>query len=146
MGRYTHEEMRSIVKPIATKLAEGISEGLMQFLSEADLKGLGLGEAKTGEAKTKTPPPKEEKTKGKRKKSVSRRLAVGLAELADAAEIHKEDFDNSVLAEEARKRFNGRCGMWSICMTWAILNKNPEVKRWVEPQDAKLLRKWYKAL
>ena len=145
MGRYTHEEMRSIVKPIATKLAEGISEGLMQFLSEADLKGLGLGEAKTGEAKTKTTPPKEEK-KAKRKKGVNRKLAVGLAKLADAVEIHKDDFDNSVLAEEARKRFNGKCGMWSICMTWAILNKNPEVKQWVEPQDAKLLRKWYNKL
>ena len=146
MSRYTHAEMRSLVKAIATKLAEGISEGLMQFLSEADLKGLGLGEAKTGKAKAKTTPPKVVKTKVELVKGTSRRLAVGLAELADAVEIHKADFDNSVLAEEAKKRYNGRCGMWSICMTWAILNKNPEVKKWAEPKTAKQLRKWYNAL
>tara|TARA_Y100000780_G_C13371073_1_gene296650 strand:- start:1 stop:438 length:438 start_codon:yes stop_codon:yes gene_type:complete len=144
--RLSNEAIRRIVRPIATKVAEGVAEGMMQFLSEADLDDLGLGEAKVGEAKTKTPPPKEEKTKVKRKKGVSKKLATGLAELADAVEIHKEDFDNSVLAEEARKRFNGKCGMWSICMTWAILNKNPEVKRWVEPQEAKHLRKWYNKL
>jgi hypothetical protein len=138
MSRYTNAEMRSIVKPIATKLAEGISEGLMQYLSEADLD--------LGKAKTKTTPPKVVKTKVELVKGTSRRLAVGLAELADAVEIHKEDFDHSVLAEEARKRFNGKCGMWSICMTWAILNKNPEVKKWAEPKTAKQLRKWYNAL
>ena len=137
MTRYTNAEMRSIVKPIATKVAEGIAEGLMEFLSEADL---------PPKEKAKTTPPKVVKTKVKLVKGTSRRLAVGLAKLADAVEIHKEDFDNSVLAEEARKRFNGRCGMWSICMTWAILHKEAEVKRWVEPQDAKQLRKWYNKL
>lgn len=142
----SNEAIRRIVKPIATKVAEGVAEGMIQYLSEADLEGLGLGEAKTGEAKTKTTPPKVVNTKVKLVKGTSRRLAVGLAELADAVEIHKEDFDNSVLAEEARKRFNGKCGMWSICMTWAILNKNAEVSKWAEPKTAKQLRKWYNAL
>jgi len=144
--RLSNEAIRRIVRPIATKVAEGVAEGMMQYLSEADLEEVGLGKAKTGEAKTKTTPPKEEKTKVKRKKGVNRKLAVGLAKLADAIEVHKDDFDNSVLAEEARKRFNGKCGMWSICMTWAILNKNPEVKKWAEPKTAKQLRKWYNAL
>ena len=142
----SNEAIRRIVRPIATKVAEGVAEGMIQYLSEADLEGLGLGEAKTGKAKTKTSPPKVVKTKVELVKGTSRRLAVGLAELADAVEIHKEDFDHSVLAEEARKRFNGKCGMWSICMTWAILNKNPEVKKWAEPKTAKQLRKWYNAL
>ena len=123
----SNEAIRRIVRPIATKVAEGVAEGMIQYLSEADLEGLGLGEAKTGEAKTKTPPPKEEKTKVKRKKGVNRKLAVGLAKLADAIEVHKDDFDNSKLAASARNMYKGRCGMWSICMTWAILNKNPEV-------------------
>jgi len=144
--KLSNEAIRRIVEPIAVKVAEGVAEGVMSYLSEADLEGLGLGEAKAGKAKTETTPPKEEKTKAKRRKGVSQKLAVGLAKLADAVEDHKDDFENSVLAEEARKRFNGRSGMWSICMTWAILNKNPEVKQWVEPQDAKQLRKWYNKL
>ena len=120
-------------------------DGFMALLDEEQLATLGL--QKISKAKTKpTPPSVVAKTKVKLVKGTSRRLAVGLAKLADAVEIHKEDFDNSVLAEEARMRFNGRCGMWSICMTWAILNKEAEVKRWVEPQDAKQLRKWYNKL
>tara|TARA_R100001530_G_scaffold35542_1_gene27718 strand:- start:707 stop:1105 length:399 start_codon:yes stop_codon:yes gene_type:complete len=120
-------------------------DGFMALLDEEQLATLGL--QKISKAKTKpTPPSVVAKTKVKLAKGTSRRLAVGLAKLADAVEIHKEDFDNSVLAELARKRFNGKCGMWSICMTWAILNKEAEVKRWVEPQDAKQLRKWYNKL
>ena len=120
-------------------------DGFMALLDEEQLATLGL--QKVSKAKTKPTPPKVVvKVKGKLVKGTSQRLAVGLAELADAVEIHKEDFDNSVLAEEARKRFNGKCGMWSICMTWAILNKNPEVKKWAEPKTAKQLRKWYNAL
>ncbi len=116
-------------------------DGFMALLDEEQLATLGL--QKISKAKTK-PTPKVVKVE--LKGGTSRRLAVGLAKLADAVEIHKEDFDNSVLAEEARKRFNGKCGMWSICMTWAILNKNPEVKKWAEPKTAKQLRKWYNAL
>ena len=117
-------------------------DGFMALLDEEQLATLGL--QKISKAKTKPTPPKVVKVE--LKGGTSRRLAVGLAKLADAVEIHKEDFDNSVLAEEARKRFNGKCGMWSICMTWAILNKNPEVKKWAEPKTAKQLRKWYNAL
>ena len=142
MGRYTHEEMRSIVKPIATKLAEGISEGLMQFLSEADLKGLGLGEAKTGEAKTKTPPPKEEKED-----------FVGQAKLVKALKGHYVDFAGSKLAEASRKRTatkknpKGRCGLYSLVLTWASLNKNVACREWAERKgSSKQLRKWYNML
>ena len=129
MSRYTHAEMRSIVKPIATKLAEGISEGLMQYLSEADLD---LGKAKAKQAKEDF---------------------VGQAKLVNALKVHYADFHASSLAKASRKRTatpknpKGRCGYYALVMTWAIQNKNAEAKAWCEAKgSSKAIQKWYKAL
>jgi len=129
MSRYTHAEMRSIVKPIATKVAEGIAEGLMEFLSEADL------------------PPKE------KAKKQAKEDFVGQAKLVNALKVHYADFHASSLAKASRKRTatpknpKGRCGYYALVMTWAIQNKNAEAKAWCEAKgSSKAIQKWYKAL
>ena len=105
------------------KLDPKVLAGFLQYLSEA---GVDLGEAKVSKAK---PTAKE--------------AFVGQAKLVEALRVHYADFDGSKLAEASRRR-NGRCGLYSLVMTWASQNKNVACQEWAERKgSSKVLRKWY---
>ena len=94
--------------------------GFMQYLSEA---GIDLGEAKA------KPSGKED--------------FVGQAKLVEALRVHYAACAGSKLAEASRRR-NGRCGLYSLVMTWASQNKNVACQEWAERKgSSKVLRKWY---
>ena len=97
----------------------------MQLLTEDQLATLGL--EKVSKAKTKGP----------------KEAFVGQAKLVEALRVHYADFDGSKLAEASRRR-NGRCGLYSLVMTWASQNKNVACQEWAERKgSSKVLRKWY---
>ena len=76
--------------------------------------------------------------------------SAGEAELIEALVEHYDDFAGSELAEASRKRTatkenpKGRCGLYSLVMTWAVQNKDAEAKAWcLAKGSSKNLRKWF---
>ena len=123
MGRYTEAEI------------EDLAAGFIQFLTKADIEDEGEVEEKA-KAKAK---PKE--------------AFVGQAKLVKALKSHYVNFAGSKLAEASRKRTatkknpKGRCGLYSLVLTWASLNKNVACREWAERKgSSKQLRKWYDKL
>ncbi len=123
MGRYTEAEIVDL------------AEGFIQFLTKADIEDEGEVEAK---AKAKAEP---------------KEAFVGQAKLVKALKGHYVDFAGSKLAEASRKRTatkknpKGRCGLYSLVLTWASLNKNVACREWAERKgSSKQLRKWYNKL
>ena len=121
MSRYTEAEI------------EDLAAGFIQFLTKADIEDEGEVEAK---AKAK---PKED--------------FVGQAKLVKALKGHYVDFAGSKLAEASRNRTatkknpKGRCGLYSLVLTWAKQNKNVACREWAERKgSSKQLRKWYNKL
>ena len=76
-------------------------------------------------------------------KPTAKEAFVGQAKLVEALRVHYADFAGSKLAEASRRR-NGRCGLYSLVMTWASQNKNVACQEWAERKgSSKVLRKWY---
>ena len=118
MGRYTKAEI------------EDLTAGFIQYLTKADIVDEGEAEAKK-----------------------AKEAFVGQAKLVKALKGHYVDFAGSKLAEASRKRTatkknpKGRCGLYSLVLTWASLNKNVACREWAERKgSSKQLRKWYNKL
>ena len=86
--------------------------------------------------------PTESKSKASKPPKVSFK---GQDKLVEALHVHYADFDNSELAEASRELHEGRCGLYSLVLTWATLNKNSAATKWAKSKgSSKALRPWWK--
>ena len=141
------EAKLDITKILANSTAKFFESEAGKALIQAELAKLfedvgfeGLQYLTNEEATEKTP--KESKSKASKPPKVAFK---GQDKLIEDLHVHYDDFDSSELAEASRELHKGRCGLYSLVLTWASLNKNSAATKWAKSKgSSKALRPWWK--
>ena len=145
-----NEAKLDITKILANSTAKFFASEAGKALIQAELAKLfedvgfeGLQYLTNEEATEKTPT--ESKSKASKPPKVDFK---GQDKLIEDLHEHYDDFDSSELAEASRELNEGRCGLYSLVLTWASMNKCPEATKWAKAKggNSKALRPWWKPI
>ena len=145
-----NEAKLDITKILGTSTAKFFKSEAGKALVQAELAKLfedvgfeGLQYLTNEEATEKTPT--ESKPKASKPPKVDFK---GQDKLIEDLHEHYDDFDSSELAEASRELNEGRCGLYSLVVTWASMNKCPEATKWAKAKggNSKALRPWWKPI
>ena len=141
-------EKLDITKILAKSTAKFFESEAGKALIQAELAKLLEGEELL-EYLTTEETPTESKPKTKQKASKPPKVDFkGQDKLIEDLHEHYDDFDSSELAEASRELNEGRCGLYSLVVTWASMNKCPEATKWAKAKggNSKALRPWWKPI
>ena len=141
-------EKLDITKILAKSTAKFFESEAGKALIQAELAKLLEGEELL-EYLTTEETPTESKPKTKQKASKPPKVDFkGQDKLIEDLHEHYDDFDSSELAEASRELNEGRCGLYSLVLTWASMNKCPEATKWAKAKggNSKALRPWWKPI